>query len=257
MPSTDSAWTVGELARRAGVTVRTLHYYDRLGLLSPQDYSEAGYRLYGQQALLQLQQILTLKALGLPLEHIQQILADPAFDLRRCLNQQKQALQARRQELQQAIETIEALESQLEAEQTPEPELLFKIMEVIQLKQSQSWMARYYSPEQLKAFEQRGLANPDEARQGTQAWEALFAEIRSYLDRDPASPEVQALLPQWLQRQQELIQSFTQGNQEVMQSLQKLYADINQAPPQVRHWYEQWADVRRFLEQAKHSQTQL
>ncbi len=245
------AWTVGELARKAGVTVRTLHHYDQMGLLSPSDYTEAGYRLYGQQALMQLQQILTLKALGLPLEDIHRILVDPGFELGHCLRQQKQALQARLKELTQAVETIEAVEAQLAAKQAPEPDLLFKIMEVIQMKQSQEWVSQFYSPEQLEALKQRQQANPDEAQQGAQAWADLFAEIRSQMHQDPGSEEVQRLLPDWQQRWQELIKGFTQGNAELSSSLNNLYANIDKAPAQVKQGYDEWTDVRDFMEKAK------
>lgn len=246
-----TVWTVGELARKAGVTVRTLHHYDQLGLLSPSDYTEAGYRLYGEQALLQLQQILTLKALGLPLEDIHRILADPHFELRHCLQQQKQALQARLKELQQAVETLEAVESQLAADRAPDPDLLFKLMEVIQMKQSQEWMNQFYTPEQMEAFKARQEANPDEARQGTQAWTDLFAEIRAQMDKDPASAEIQALLPEWQARWDGLIGAFTGGDPGVAKSLNKLYENVESAPAQFRQWHEQWADVRDFMAKAK------
>lgn len=246
-----TAWTVGELARKAGVTVRTLHHYDQMGILSPSDYTEAGYRLYGEKALLQLQQILTLKALGLPLEEIHHILADPGFELQHCLRQQKQALQARLKELTQAVETIEAVEAQLAANQAPNPNLLFKIMEVIQMKQSQEWMNQFYTPEQMEAFKARRQANPDEAQQGTQAWAELFAEIRSHMSKDPASEEIQSLLPGWQQRWEDLIKGFTGGDPGVASSLNKLYDNVDSAPPQFRQWHDQWADVREFMDKAK------
>ena len=246
-----TTWTVGELARRAGVTVRTLHHYDHLGILTHLDYTEAGYRLYGEQALLQLQQILTLKALGLPLEEIRRVLTGPGFELRHCLRKQKDALQARLLELQQAVETLEMVDAQLAVDQVPEPGLLFKMMEVIQMKQSQEWMNQFYTPEQLEAFKQRQAADPGEAERGTQAWMQLFDEIRAHIGQDPAGAEVQALLPGWQQRWQDLIAGFTGGDPGVASGLKQLYANVEQAPPQFRQWFEQWADVREFMEKAK------
>lgn len=64
-----------EFALRAGVTVRTLHHYDRLGLLRPSDYTASGYRLYGERDFARLQQIMTLKFIGLPLKQIKAIVA--------------------------------------------------------------------------------------------------------------------------------------------------------------------------------------
>ena len=72
--------TVGEVSELARVTVRTLHHYDELGLLSPSERSEAGYRLYSYDDLARLQEILILRALGFPLAEIASLLDDPDHD---------------------------------------------------------------------------------------------------------------------------------------------------------------------------------
>jgi len=73
-------WKTGELAKLTGYTIRTLLYYDQIELFSPSDYSEAGYRLYNVTDLSRLQQILSLKDLGLTLEEIKSILADDTYN---------------------------------------------------------------------------------------------------------------------------------------------------------------------------------
>src|SRR5689334_19796005 len=77
--------TVSQVARLAGVSVRTLHHYDAIALLCPSGRSEAGYRLYEQEDLQRLQQVLFFKELGFALEEIARIVGDPAFDLRAAL----------------------------------------------------------------------------------------------------------------------------------------------------------------------------
>ena len=64
------AFTVGELAKLTGITVRTLHHYDQIGLVQPSDRSRAGYRLYGDADVLRLQQVLIYRELGVPLDEI-------------------------------------------------------------------------------------------------------------------------------------------------------------------------------------------
>jgi DNA-binding transcriptional MerR regulator len=76
-----SYYSVKELSKLAGVSVRTLHLYDELGLLKPSSRSAAGYRMYGQKELLLLQQILFYKELDMPLKEIENILNDPKFDV--------------------------------------------------------------------------------------------------------------------------------------------------------------------------------
>lgn len=75
------SYTVGQVSRFAGITVRTLHHYDKAGLLSPGDRSPAGYRLYNDADLARLQQILFYRELGFPLDEIATLLQDPDADL--------------------------------------------------------------------------------------------------------------------------------------------------------------------------------
>lgn len=102
------ALTVSQVARLAGVSVRALHHYDELGLLCPSGRSEAGYRLYEQEDLQRLQQVLFFKELGFPLEEIARIVKDPAFDLRAALLMQRQLLGERATRLQALIRAVDA-----------------------------------------------------------------------------------------------------------------------------------------------------
>ena len=99
-------YTVKKLAELAGVSVRTLHHYDQLGLLTPSERTEAGYRLYGESELLRLQQILLYKEMDLPLPSIASILDDPAFDMVAALQQHRVMLEERRDRTDLLLETI-------------------------------------------------------------------------------------------------------------------------------------------------------
>jgi DNA-binding transcriptional MerR regulator len=99
--------TVGDLARRAGVTVRTLHHYDEIGLLSPSDRSAAGYRLYDTGDVSRLQQILFYRELGLPLDEITRIMSNPEFDRTAALREQRARLEAKARHLHEMIEAVD------------------------------------------------------------------------------------------------------------------------------------------------------
>ena len=99
-------YTIGQLARLAGVTTRTLRYYDQIGLLKPLETSDAGYRLYGRVQVDALQQILFYRALGVGPEEIGRIINAPSFDRQRALEQHLQHLLARRGELEALIGTV-------------------------------------------------------------------------------------------------------------------------------------------------------
>jgi len=108
--------TCQQLAKLAGVSVRTLHHYDRVGLLKPAVRTEARYRHYGQAELLRLQQILFYKELDFSLEDIRSLLEDPDFDLLTALQSQRTALHARQARLGVLLETIDKTISQLKGE---------------------------------------------------------------------------------------------------------------------------------------------
>ena len=95
--------TVHEVSRLAGVSVRTLQYYDQIGLLRPAGYTEAGYRLYDDAALETLQQILLFRELEFPLKEIRQIMESPSFDRSKALDQQIGLLQLRKERLERLI----------------------------------------------------------------------------------------------------------------------------------------------------------
>ena len=88
--------TVKEISAITGISVRTLHYYDEIGLLRPTEKSEAGYRLYDDKALETLQQILFFREFEIPLKDIKAIMDDPALDRDRVLQMQKRMLEAKR-----------------------------------------------------------------------------------------------------------------------------------------------------------------
>jgi len=105
------AFTVGELAKLTGITVRTLHHYDQIGLVQPSDRSDAGYRLYGDADVLRLQQVLLYRELGLPLDQIAGVLA--AHSPREALAKHRETLVAKRVQLDAmlaALDTALAIE---------------------------------------------------------------------------------------------------------------------------------------------------
>src|SRR5260370_12940903 len=100
-------YTVKQLAKVAGVTVRTLHYYDAIGLLKPSRVKEKGYRWYEEKELVKLQQILFFRELEFPLDDIVQLLNTPEYDTLEALADQKTLLEMKRARLDGLLETID------------------------------------------------------------------------------------------------------------------------------------------------------
>ncbi|HZH78143.1 MAG TPA: MerR family transcriptional regulator [Archangium sp.] len=118
---------VSEVARLAGVSVRTLHHYDEIGLLRPSERSQAGYRLYADKDLRKLQQVLFFKELGFPLEEIQRIVNDRAFDLKAGLLMQRKLLTEKSVRLKALIQAVDAALESLERGTAMSKEEMFEV----------------------------------------------------------------------------------------------------------------------------------
>ncbi|WP_433784359.1 MerR family transcriptional regulator [Actinomycetospora sp. CA-101289] len=117
-----TTWTVGQVAERSGVTVRTLHHYDEIGLLRPSRRSASGYRLYTDEDLVRLQHVVVYRRLGFALEEVAVLLDDPGADVAAHLRRQRAAVMSRLDELGELVTAIDrALEAEVSGMQlTPE-----------------------------------------------------------------------------------------------------------------------------------------
>jgi DNA-binding transcriptional MerR regulator len=221
MSETNNLYQASEFARLVGVTVRTLHHYDRLGLLKPSGRTAAGYRLYGERDFVRLQQIVTLKFMGLPLKQIKSVLERDAPDLPTTLRLQRKILDERRRQIETAIEAIERAEREIASGQGATWEALAKIIEVIEMQNNWDWVKKYYTEEQLAELAARGT--PEVLERGQREWAQLLKEVEQAVSEgvDPSSERAQALAARW----NGLIEEFTGGNPEILASLKRLYAD--------------------------------
>jgi DNA-binding transcriptional MerR regulator len=185
------SYRVREFAELAGVTVKALHYYDRLGLLTP-GRTETGYRVYSDRDLERLEQIVALKFLGMPLKHIQAVLERTALELPHALRLQRKALEDKQVLLTRAIRAVRAAEESLEPGKPADPAILKKIIEVVNMPDGIELMKKYYSEEaweRRRRYFENGPA-PE--------WLELYREANALLGEDPGSPAAQALADRWL-----------------------------------------------------------
>ena len=206
---------VQEFAELAGTTVRALHHYDQLGLLKPRR-TGAGYRLYCLKDLERLEQIVALKFLGIPLKQIQNLLDRDALSLPDALRMQRRTLEEKRRLLDRAISAIR------EAEQRPDPEVLKKIIEVIEMQDNTDWMKKYHTEEAWDKIEQRRPQwSPELQERVSREWTQLFQDVEGVLDEDPAGPRAQALAARW----KALLEEFTGGDREITQGVARVWQD--------------------------------
>lgn len=214
-------YRASEFAELTGVTVRALHHYDRVGLLKPTGRSAAGYRLYGANDFARLQQVLTLKFIGLPLRQIKEVLGREELDLAGVLRLQREVLESRRAELDAALRAVREAEAVLSRGGEPAWDEFKKIVEVINMQHDTEWMKRYYTEEQLVDLARRGT--PEVLERGQREWQKLIAEVEEAEREglDPASERAQSLAARW----EGLINEFTGGDPGILENLKRLYAD--------------------------------
>ena len=216
----DSSYRTGEFAQLAGVTSKALRHYERLGLLKP-GRSSTGYRLYTDQHLERLEQILALRFLGLPLKEIRVALERTPKELPEALRMQRRALQEKYAQVGRAIRAIEAAESVLKADSLAGTSALQKVIEVIRVQDAIEVMKRYYSTdeewEKRKRYYQEG-PGPE--------WRELYRDAAALLGEDPASEKVQSPGDRWLA----LTVRAASGDPTVQQDSQKAWIDREHWP---------------------------
>ena len=264
----------GQFAEKASVSVRTLRYYDAVGLLCPTEYTEAGYRLYTDSDLSRLQQILALKFLGFSLEEIQHCLRAGPTSLQESLAQQRAMMRERREQLDAIIAAIDETEKLLSANtvNTGDWKPIVKVIQVMHMQQTNDWRKKYLTEEQMKAMEElskkhyteeqrqiiaeRGKNWTEADQQRTsQQWSEVGAELKRLIATSsaPDSPEAQALVQRW----QALVQSFTGGDPGILQGLKNLTNDVRSRPEGERPYSMPFSgEEEKFLHKALEAQRQ-
>ena len=236
-----------EFAKNAGVTVRTLHYYDRLGLLKPSDYTGAGFRWYGEGDVARLQQIVTLKFIGFSLKEISRLLDSKKANISAALRVQRMTLSEKRRHLDSVIETIAKAERLALSGSTTNWDAFRKIIQEIQMPNQTDWLKKYYSEEARKELAKRAENWTPEIQAKVEGdWQKLIKEVQraSSSGEGPAGKKAQALAARWLK----LVDAFTGGNPAIKKGLNKLYADPSARKSAFRLSMD--ANVTEFIGQA-------
>jgi DNA-binding transcriptional MerR regulator len=218
----NEALKVGDLARRTGLTVRTLHHYDAIGLLRPSGHTESGYRLYTAADIARLQQVLSLRHLGFSLEEVRYCLDRPDFSPLEVIDLHLSRLKEQIELQKKLCERLETLVIHLRSTQAVcVDEFLSAIQETTMLEALQE---KYFTPEQLQLFKQkREQLSQAQLERAQETWAEVIGLIRAEMDKgtDPADPKVQALARRW----QDLVAQSTGGDPQVEQSLKRLWQE--------------------------------
>ncbi len=243
------AYKVREVAEIAGISVRTLHHYHRIGLLAPEEITPSGYRLYSDRELERLQQILFFKEIGFSLPDIREILDSPGFDRQSALRSHRELLSLKRQRLDDLINTLESTIQSMEGVKKMSQKSMFEGFETNPLEEHKRKYAaearQKYGEKVVAASEQRvsGYSQEDWTRV-MQEWEAIYERIIPRIEHGPSDPQVQAALDDLRQL---FCQNFYDCTPEIFRGLGNLYVEDPRFTANIDKYQE---GLAAFLQQA-------
>ncbi|WP_256218476.1 MerR family transcriptional regulator [Bacillus sp. MUM 116] len=206
------------MAKQTGLTVRTLHYYDHIGLFSPSEVTNSGHRIYSERDIAKLQQILSLKQLGLSLEKIKDTIENPNFNPIGVIKIQLETVKKQIEVQEQLYSRLKGMYEVLSNQQEVQPEQFIKLIEVINMSE------KYFTQEQLeKMKKQTEQFSSEDKKEIENQWLELIANIRTELEKNtPANhPEIIKLAKRW----QELTNKFTGGDSEIVKAAERFHAE--------------------------------
>jgi MerR family transcriptional regulator, thiopeptide resistance regulator len=191
-------YTVKQLSTLAGVTPRTLHHYDEIGLLKPESVGENGYRYYGEKSMLRLQQILFYRELDMPLDEIKKIMGRRDFDVLAALESHKLDLQKRISRLEHLIETVDKTILHLKGENTMSPKGLFEGFSEEEQERYAKDAEQLYDPETVRESNRKWKAYSAEKKQAIMAeGNQVYLDMIAAMPKGADSPEAQAIVERW------------------------------------------------------------
>ena len=209
--------TVNEVSKLTGVSIRTLQYYDTIGLLPPTEYTEVGYRLYDDTAMERLQQILLFKELEFPLKEIKQIIDSPNFDRNRALEQQIELLTMKKEHLEGLITFARKIKT------IGVDKMDFNVFDTTQMddyakKAKEQWGQTL----EYKEYEEKaGKQSPESQKRVWQNLMLMFVEFGKMTDRKPEDSDVQLEVKKL---QDYITEHFYKCSNEILNDLGKMYA---------------------------------
>ncbi|AVK82413.1 MerR family transcriptional regulator [Lysinibacillus sp. B2A1] len=195
-------YSIGEFAKKTGMTIRTLHYYDEIDLLKPSFISTTGRRFYSDENIIQLQKVVSLKFLGYPLEKIHALIHLKEWDLKESLEFQKQEMLQKKEHLQQVIRALDHALYIMEDQGTMDANIFMMLIHNMHKEEEQKeWLSNYFPKEMVENM----FKVPEiKLKELNLEMAELFSQMKAAYGQDPATPNVQALLEQYFDLSLEL-----------------------------------------------------
>ena len=207
-------FTVKQICKLSGITPRTLHYYDEIGLLKPSRIGDNGYRYYEEEALLSLQQILFYRELGMPLENIKKIMGRQDFDLLYALENHKTELQQRIKQMERLISTVDLTIDHLKGKKEMSQNQFFEGFSDEQQAEYEQEAMKMYDPEIVKSASKKWKHYRLEEKQriGDEG-NAIYQAFIEAMPKGPSSIEARECVKRW---RQHMVYFWTPNDKQIL-----------------------------------------
>ena len=236
--------SIGTFARQAGVSIRTLRFYEEAGLLTPLREQGNGRRVFREEDLITMQNILLLKQIGLSLKDIALLLSSTSPDLESVLRLQLDLLSEQRRALDDTIQSVQQAVSRLQTGERPDLDALCQLIRMTRMRTqlSEELYRKYLTPDQVEALsaEKSRAASEDDL----QAWMALFAEAETLAAGDPTAAPAQAFAERWWRK----LEESTGGDMDLIMNLKTMYDDMESWPQGIDRPFS--PEIRDFMNAA-------
>lgn len=189
-------YSIGDFSEKTGTTIRTLHYYDEIGLLKPALITESGRRFYSDDELIKLQKIVSLKFLGYSLEKINEFVHLEDWDIKDSLMFQKKEMIQKKLHLESVIRTLEHALHILDDQEKGDPAIFISLINNIQLENEQKEWLKGLIPEEK--IERIYSISEEKQRELNKRAYTLFAALKQAYGQDPASEQIQKLIKEYM-----------------------------------------------------------
>ncbi len=213
---TQPPWKVGELATRTGVSVRALHHYDEIGLLTPSLRTPSGHRLYQDTDIARLQQIQSLRVMGIPLDEVKRLLDGAVVTPREVLDLHLARLHEQIALQNRLAERIQTLATHMDRMEST------SIDDLCQIIQAMTTMEKYFTTEQLEVLrDKRTSISQEHMDEVRDSWNEIIPKVRNAMaaNVDPTSPELLAIAKRW----KALVEEFTGGDPKIAAAVKTMY----------------------------------
>ncbi|MBI3152783.1 MAG: MerR family transcriptional regulator [Chloroflexi bacterium] len=215
-------FTVKQLSKLAGITPRTLHHYDDIGLLKPSRVGNNGYRYYGEDAVLRLQQILFYRELDIPLDDIKKIMGRRDYDVMGALQSHKEALSKQAARINRLIQTVDNTINHLKGSKTMSDDKFFEGFSEEEQEKYALEAEQMYDPETVRESNRKWKAYSAAKKEAIIAEsKAIYQDMIAVIPKGAASPQAQAVVERWRKH----MNYFWTPNLEQLQALANGYVE--------------------------------